>query len=242
MAFVIADRVWDTSTTTGTGALTLTGSAPNNFRAFSAVLSVGDTCYYSIRNQAANEWEDGLGTYSGANTLTRTTVYASSNSNSAVTLSAGTKDVFITFLSGRTVILDASGNATALGTPASVNLANATNIPPAQFAAGTIGAVGFSLTSYNLGTVSSGTVTPAASNGNSQYLTNNGAFTLAAPSSDAPFDILVTNGASAGAITFTGFSVGTNTGDTYATTNTNKYILMIRRINGSSTYAWKALQ
>lgn len=242
MAFVIADRVWDTSTTTGTGALALSGSAPNNFRAFSAVMSVGDVCYYSIRNQAANEWEDGLGTYSGANTLTRTTVYSSSNSNSAVSLSAGTKDVFIAFLSNRTVVLDNSGNATALGTPVSINLANATNIPPAGFAAGTIGAVGFNSTPYNLGTVSSGTVTPASANGNTQYLTNNGAFTLAAPSTNCSIDIDVTNGASAGTITFSGFTVGSNTGDTYATTNANKYILMIRRVNGTSTYAWKAYQ
>lgn len=242
MAFVLADRVWDTSTTTGTGALTLSGSAPNNFRAFSAVLSVGDTCYYSIRNQAANEFEEGLGTYSSANTLTRTTVYSSSNSNSAVSLSAGTKDVFISFLANRTVVLDGSGNAIALGTPASANLTNATAVPSAQLLAGTIPAVGFSVTAYNAGTFSSGTFTPAAANGNTQYATNNGAHAVAAPSSDCSIDILYTNGASAGAISFTSFSVGSNTGDTYATTNTNKYILMIRRMNGTSTYAWKALQ
>lgn len=242
MALKIADRVRDTSTTTGTGAFTVSGSAPSGYQTFSAVMSTNDTCYGMIQNQSASEWEVGLYTYSSANTLTRTTIIASSNSNSAVSFSAGTKDVLLVAPAAKLVLLDASGNAIALGTPASINLANATNIPPAGFAAGTIGAVGFNSTPYNLGTVSSGTVTPASANGNTQYLTNNGAFTLAAPSTNCSIDIDVTNGASAGAITFSGFTVGSNTGDTYATTNTNKYILMIRRVNGTSTYAWKAYQ
>jgi hypothetical protein len=101
---------------------------------------------------------------------------------------------------------------------------------------------GFSVTSYNLGT-GSGTVTPSPVNGNYQYMTNNGAFTLAAPASDCAIDILVTNGASAGSITFSGFTVPTGGGgDTYATTNANRFLLMIRRINSISTYVWKALQ
>lgn len=94
MALISADRVRETSTTTGTGALTLAG-AVTGFRAFSAVCSTNDTCFYVISHQTANEWECGLGTYSGTNTLTRTTVHSSSNSGSAVNLSAGTKDVFI---------------------------------------------------------------------------------------------------------------------------------------------------
>jgi len=103
--------------------------------------------------------------------------------------------------------------------------------------------IGYTVTPYSIGTVSSGTTTPAASNGNYQYLTNNGAFTLAAPAADSAIDILVTNGASAGTITFSGFTAPSGGGgDTYATTNANKYLLMIRRINGTSTYVWKALQ
>lgn len=101
---------------------------------------------------------------------------------------------------------------------------------------------GFALTPYSIGTVSSGTTTPAPANGNYQYYTNNGAHTLAAPTSDCAIDILVTNGASAGTITFSGFTVGSSTGSTYATTNTNKYILSIRRINSVATYSWYALQ
>ena len=103
--------------------------------------------------------------------------------------------------------------------------------------------VGYAVTPNNIGTVSSGTTTPAAADGNYQYLTNNGAFTLAAPSSDTAIDILVTNGASAGTITFSGFTAPSGGGgDTYATTNTYQFLLMIRRINSVATYAWKALQ
>lgn len=94
MALIKADRVKETSTSTGTGTIALAGAA-TGYRAFSAVCAVGDTCYYAIAHQTAGEWEVGLATYSAANTLTRTTVHASSNSNLAVTFSAGTKDVFL---------------------------------------------------------------------------------------------------------------------------------------------------
>jgi hypothetical protein len=95
MALVTADRVRETTTTTGTGALTLAG-AVTGFRAFSSVMANNDTCYYVIAHQTIGEWECGSGTYnSSANTLTRSTVHSSSNSNSAVNFSAGTKDVFL---------------------------------------------------------------------------------------------------------------------------------------------------
>lgn len=112
MAFVTADRTADTTTTVGTSPLVVSGTAPDGSRTFSAVMSVGDTCYYSAQHRTLNEWEVGLATYSSANTLTRTTVYSSSNSGSAVTFSAGTKDVFITMAASRSLQLDASGNVT----------------------------------------------------------------------------------------------------------------------------------
>ena len=102
--------------------------------------------------------------------------------------------------------------------------------------------VGYLFTSYSIGTISSGTVTPAAANGNYQYMTNNGAFTMDAPAADSAIDILVTNGASAGAITFSGYTVGSYNGDAYVTTNTDKFILSIRVIDSVATYVWKALQ
>jgi len=129
MAFITADRVLDSSTSTGTGAFVVSGTPAAGYRTFSAVLSVGDTCYYSIQGQTTSEWEVGLGTYSSANTITRTTVYSSSNSGSAVTFSAGTKNIFLTAAASRSPQLDASGNITALGTPASATLTNATGLP-----------------------------------------------------------------------------------------------------------------
>lgn len=100
MTLIIADRVKETSTTTGTGALTLAGAMAGH-KAFSARCSVGDTCHYCIQavdsaGQPTGDWEVGLGTYSAASTLTRTTVLASSNADAAVSLAAGTKQVYIT--------------------------------------------------------------------------------------------------------------------------------------------------
>lgn len=96
MALVVRDRIRDTTTDSGTGSLTVSGTAPTRFRTFSDVLIVSDTFPYAIVHQTANEWEVGLGTYTGADQFARTTVYQSSNANALVALSAGTKDVFMT--------------------------------------------------------------------------------------------------------------------------------------------------
>jgi hypothetical protein len=109
MAHITADRVRDTSTSTSTGSFTVSGTAPTGFRTLSAVLSVGDTFYYTIQGQSSSEWEVGLGTYSSANVFARTTVLSSSNSGSLVTFSAGTKDVFLTLAASKTIQRDASG-------------------------------------------------------------------------------------------------------------------------------------
>ena len=115
MALVVADRVKETTTTTGTGAITLAG-ATTNFVTFSSVLSNGDTTYYAIVDDANTDFEVGLGTYaSSGNTLTRTTVLASTNSGSAVNLSAGSKEVFITYPADKSVNRDASGNVSVSG-------------------------------------------------------------------------------------------------------------------------------
>lgn len=100
--------------------------------------------------------------------------------------------------------------------------------------------VGYTATSYSLGTVTTGTVTPSAANGNFQHLTANGAFTLAPPSATCCIDIEVLNGASAGTITTSGFTKVN--GDTYATTNTNKYIFHITKTNSYSRLSIEALQ
>lgn len=84
----------------------------------------------------------------------------------------------------------------------------------------------------NLGTVSSGSVTPSLANGQVQRYVNNGAHTLNVPAGDGLFVIEVTNGASAGAITFSGYVTGMPIGDTLNTTNGNIFTLQIWRING----------
>jgi hypothetical protein len=108
MALVIADRVRETSTTTGTGTLTLAG-AVSGFQTFSTAIGNTNTCYYTIVN--GSEWEVGLGTVA-AGTLARTTVLKSSNAGSAVNFSAGTKDVFVTYPADKAVDTDISQTLT----------------------------------------------------------------------------------------------------------------------------------
>ena len=103
MAFVLADRVKETTTTAGTGTVTLLG-ASTGYQSFSAI-GDGNTTYYTIAGQGTSEWEVGIGTYTlSGTTLARTAVLASSNSGSLVNFSAGTKDVFVTYPAGRSVI------------------------------------------------------------------------------------------------------------------------------------------
>ena len=123
MALTLADRVRETSATTGTGTITLAG-AVSGYQAFS-VIGNGNTTYYCIANQAAAEWEVGVGTYaSSGTTLARTTVLASSNAGAAVNFSAGTKDVFVVYPASKSVNLDANGVAVIGATTALGGLTN----------------------------------------------------------------------------------------------------------------------
>ena len=114
MAFAIADRVKESTTTTGTGTLTLL-AAVTNFERFSANLSDSDTTYYAIVDNTNNAFEVGVGTYS-SNTLARGTIFASSNSNNKVDLGVGTKEVFITVPASKIVVEDGSNNVSIGGT------------------------------------------------------------------------------------------------------------------------------
>jgi hypothetical protein len=110
MALQIADRVKETSTTTGTGTLTLAGAVAG-FQAFGDALTDADTTYYAIVDSAAGDWEVGLGTFTASGTtLSRDTILASSNADAAVNLAAGSKDVFITYPAEKAVYADADGN------------------------------------------------------------------------------------------------------------------------------------
>jgi len=96
-----ADRVKETSTTTGTGDITLAG-AVSQFESFSSNFAVGAKFFYAIVGQTGTEWEVGQGTLSGASTLVRSVVLESSNSDSLVSFASGTKDVFVTIPSAFT--------------------------------------------------------------------------------------------------------------------------------------------
>ena len=110
MAFVINDRVKETTTTTGTGALSL-GGASDGFDTFATGIGNSNVTYYACVHATADEWEVGIGTLdSDSSDLTRTTVLTSSNSDSAVNFSSGTKSVFCTMPASKVAYQDNSGN------------------------------------------------------------------------------------------------------------------------------------
>ena len=112
MAFILSDRVKETTTTTGTSTVNLAG-AETGFESFVAGIGNSNTTYYAIVHQTADEFEVGIGTVTDASpdTLSRTTIISSSNSDSAVNFSAGTKDVFCTLPASKTVFFDESSGS-----------------------------------------------------------------------------------------------------------------------------------
>jgi hypothetical protein len=108
MALVLKDRVKETTTTAGTGTVTLAGASAG-FQSFAAIGN-GNTTYYAIADAATGDWEVGIGTYTASGTtLSRTTVLSSSAGGALVTFAAGIKDVFCTYPSEKSVYLDAAG-------------------------------------------------------------------------------------------------------------------------------------
>lgn len=93
------DRVKDTTTTTGTGNITLSGTAPSGYVTFGSVYATNDPFTYSIDDGAGN-WEDGWGHLSASTTLVRDIVWRSSNSNALVSFAAGSKTVTVTIIGG----------------------------------------------------------------------------------------------------------------------------------------------
>mgnify|MGYP003340966801 FL=1 len=160
MALVIADRVKETTTTAGTGTITLAG-ATTGYQSFSAVGN-GNTTYYCIAGQGTAEWEVGIGTYtSSGTTLSRDTVLSSSaGGTTKVTFSAGTKDVFVTYPSETAVL--SSNNA---GTSGYALRSNGTGVAPTWQAIPTY---------LPVLTNSGSTVNVAAANGYIPVLTNGG--------------------------------------------------------------------
>lgn len=251
MAYKYLDRAWMTTASTGTGSITL-GSAKAGFLTFGeAGLANGDTCTYLIRE--GNDFEMGVGTYTASGTvLSRDTVVKSKISGVLGTskmVLAGAAEVFSAQPSSE-MLIQAITTAILLGT---IDLGHASDTTIARAAAGVVSveginlllagksdtiSKGFLLSPAALGTLTSFTVD--ASLGNYQYGTNNGAITITAPAIDCAVDILIINGATPGAISFSGFKTpGTGaSGATYATTATTWWVLSIRRINGVSTFTW----
>jgi hypothetical protein len=326
MALIFADRVRDTSTTTGTGTITLADSAPTGFRKFGDVCANGDTVPYTI--EMGGEWEVGIGTYSTSGpTLSRDTIKASSNGGSAVNFSAGTKQVYLSAIAshmeervvgpasatdntlprfdgttGKTlqtsgVTIDDSDNMGGIValSARSLNLNNPSGntgfeigpqsgVAGAAFidfhtsatlqdynvrllATGDVGnglgtlavtagsftwggspllvandigstvqaydadtlkadtsddlTAGFTATSADQGTKSSGTFTPTFATRNVQHCVNGGAFTLGEPTGHGSLVLDITNNSSAGAITTSAFDLVT--GDDFTTTNGHKF-------------------
>lgn len=134
---------------------------------------------------------------------------------------------------GLRIVSDGANYQIQAGGPLSVSLNNT-----AQLFTG-----GLRLSPFSVGTTTGGTaITLDSGNGPIQTMVNNGTGTLTAPANDGEIDLLVTNSTAAGALTFSGYSVGANTGDAYTTTSTQKFILMSRTISAQSTYKWAALQ
>jgi hypothetical protein len=130
MALKMRDRVKETTTTVGTGAYTL-GGAATGFRAFSSVMANLDTCYY-VCTDGVN-WETGLGTYTysiNGHQLARTSIYASSNSGSAVSWSAGTRDIFQSYPAEG--LLFTANNLSELSGTRTLVLANLGLLPGSQ--------------------------------------------------------------------------------------------------------------
>ena len=91
---VVADRVKETTTTTGSGSLTLLGAA-TGFRTFNAAVGVGVATYYALLDANGTGWETGTGQLTDSTHFTRTTISKSSNANAAISLSSGTHTLFV---------------------------------------------------------------------------------------------------------------------------------------------------
>jgi len=247
MALVLENRVQETGTANTTVSFTLTGAAAG-FQTF-AVIGNTNTTYYAATDASGN-WEVGLGTYSTTGpTLTRTTVYASSNSGSAVTFS-GTCNIFVTYPSGRAVYEDASGNVSALGTISSATW-NATTIGVAYGGTGVTASSGANsvmlrdanqnvdvnrLNQANTNTAAaSGTTALTAASTYSQTLTGTGSQTFTMPDATtlATGVAFVFNNNATGTLTLQNYSAGA-----IGTITAGGAVELVLLANGTTAGTW----
>lgn len=239
MALILSDRVQETSTSTGTGTISLAG-AVTGYQSF-AVIGNTNTTYYTIADQSGSNWEVGIGTYYSGNTsLARTTILASSNANAAVVFTAGTKSVFVTYPAEKAVYLDA-GNVTTITNFASANvlitggsISNIT-IPAANVSGlGTMATQNANAITVTGGTISgtgitSGNVTITGGTINNVSLTNVTYGGLGTMSTQNATTVVITGG-TINSVAFTGgtlnnMTIGATTANTGAFTTTTTTIL-----------------
>jgi hypothetical protein len=208
--------------TTGTGTVTLAASSTfQTTGAFTFNLTCGAACTPTFP--------------SGAHTLAGLDV-------------AQTWTAIQTFTNSDIALLGSSTGKTTFTSDNSTGTAYTLHFPAITSTVVTLDGVsqalggGFHITSYSIGVESSGTYQINCGNGPQQYLTNGGAFTLSAPANDGNCVILITNNASAGTITPSGFTSAAFFGDTMVSTTAYKYILSIMTINGTSIGIAKGLQ
>lgn len=200
MALILLDRVKVNTTTTGTGTVVLASTAPAGYQSF-AVIGDNNTTYYTIAGQTTSEWEVGIGTYYLANSsLSRTTILSSSAANAAVTFSAGTKDVFVTYPAEQAVYEDAANIVTITSLVSSNVLISGGQVNSVAHTGGSINNMTIGATTANtiagttlsLNNVFTSTYAGSATSGSTQVYLNG------ATSNRIDFN---TNGAAAPAVT-----------------------------------------
>jgi len=242
MAFVTADRVKDTSTTTGTGSITVSGASPTGYRTFSTVLSAADTFYYCIQSQTTAEWEVGIGTYSSANVFARTTILSSSNSNLVVSFQAGVKNVFITLSAKKTLQLGPADAPTAGTIPYGDG---------STLAYSAVGTAGYVLKSGGAGAptwdaVGAGSVTSVAQSFTGGLISVSGspitvsgtlALTVAGTSGGIPYFSSTSTWATSALLTANAIVIGGGAGASPATTTTGTGVVTALGVNVGSAGA-----
>ena len=126
MAFIVNDRVKETTATTGTGTITLAG-AVEDFETFTAGIGDGNTTYYCIfhESDSYNEWEVGQGTFTASGTTLTRTAITSSNSDNLVDFSTGTKSVFCTLPASKGLMKGSAGTVVFGDNTGALSLAGA---------------------------------------------------------------------------------------------------------------------
>ena len=170
--------------------------------------------------------------------VTPTLGVASATTINKVTLTAPATGSTLTILDGKT--LTVNNSLTLAGTDSTTMTFPSTSSTVLTTGNTATITKGYTFTANSLGNMTNFTLDPSL--GNYQYGTNHAAVTITAPASDCAITLLVTNDATAGAITLSGFTVGASTGDPFTTTNTNKFFLSVNRINSVASYLIKALQ